>query len=497
MALTSTELNYLVWRYLQESGFDLAAFALDKQLHCLQFNSPHIVDRVAPGTLVSLVQKGMLYLLTETDAKGSSLVSLLNSLLREEVEKAQVDAHQYVPPNPIEPEPRPSVTTITLAPQLTFEPCFVVDWHPSSEVFAYGKSNAAVIDALAGSAVAESVTLSHPAVMGVGNDINTVLWLPQGNVIVTVGYGELRAWLPDGKLKNIAATTDESADKRLVGSLVWALSGKFFLLVDTANQVALWDSNLTLIKEIKSLEALAPALVACWLDDTTFAVSTSKHAIRIYSVEQTPTFSWDVQAIGYLHGHKHTITLLIFNSELKLLASCSDYDYAVRVWSRGLVLEIADINAHTITGPAVKHHAAPIVGLFWLNDGDLLSVSVDAVANVWDAATGANVKSTELFKNSDNFLESVTFRSDSLVFAAAVSPDKTTLAVGDDYGTVTLWDVTALVCVGVYEMGQSGDEKSGADEVGICDLQWDAVGKRVCVAYKGAQSVVLVREDEK
>lgn len=72
MSITSEELNYLIWRYLQETGNEVSALALQEETRVLEFDSKYGKD-VPLGTLVELVQKGILYtecdLLVENDGK--------------------------------------------------------------------------------------------------------------------------------------------------------------------------------------------------------------------------------------------------------------------------------------------------------------------------------------------------------------------------------------------------------------------------------------------
>jgi transducin (beta)-like 1 len=59
MAITSDEVNFLVYRYLQESGFLHSAFtfAYESQLA----KSSVINTELPPGALVSFLQKGLQY----------------------------------------------------------------------------------------------------------------------------------------------------------------------------------------------------------------------------------------------------------------------------------------------------------------------------------------------------------------------------------------------------------------------------------------------------
>ncbi|ODV81834.1 WD40 repeat-like protein [Suhomyces tanzawaensis NRRL Y-17324] len=548
MSLTSNELNYLVWRYLQESGYDLAAYALDKHSSCLDYESAanqHIIDKFRPGCLVELVQKGILYSVAqeeaETHGNGSSELnfSLWKVLISEDVanvseetdspapltlksavangdvemadaaedaQEAAEDVHEPV-----------AFHTAEIVPEIRFDESLVADWHPTTPVFAYGKQDSvAVINAIKDGRVAESVTLSHPQVLNDRNEINVVSWSPQGNLIITAGInGELRAWSPDGKLKNIANTfsgdiSPEDAIQlpppSLISSLIWNHNGQLLLSLDCNNQVSLWDgTTLSLIKQIRPPEAADSSLVidACWLDENKFAVSTTKFSIKIYSITHQPFGgSPDVHTMGYLNGHENSISILKFNPQSKLLASCSDYNYAIKVWSRGSSQECLDLNKKS---DLYKNHTSPLIDLHWLSkhhdDSILLTVSMDGVLNIWNASNGNNLKSVDLFKNEANFRvdedSPVSHRRDLLVFTTALSPDLKLLAVGDDLGRVTVWDLSLsgpkdlLRCLGIYhfEVQENKDAKDG--NTGICDLKWDSSSKHICVSYKGTQSVIF------
>lgn len=567
MSLTSTELNYLVWRYLQESGYDLAAYALEKGSQCQEYEkSPlPIESKIPAGCLVNLVQKGILFTLAEAAAdletgQKPERLTLFGSLIQEELveskleeskkqqeeeqkkyllksddiaEKENVEmeeANGDTIENAVEPEIE--FTTKIMTPNIKFDESLVSDWHPQSEVFAYGRADSvAMINAIKDNAIAESVTLNHPNMLNRKNEINIVSWSPLGNMIVTAGSnGELRAWSPDGKLKNIANTFNEdlvpsnpeleSRDKiqpSIITNLIWSDNGQLLLSVDSNNQVGLWDgATLSSIKQIKlptSPADLASFIDACWLNEDSFAVSTTKNSIKIYSITK-PAFGTstqqDVQTIGYLHGHENGISILNFNTESRLLASCSDYDYAIKVWARGSAQDSLDLNVNPTKSKEIKLHSSPIIGLFWLDNigenGVLLSISMEGVVNIWHASTGDVLKSTELFKNEDNFKyvgdTKLKVTSELLIFNAAVSPNKKYLAIGDDLGRVTIWDIVIsrysskgskdfLRCLGAYDF-QIPDSSTVKDSgVGICDLRWDSKSKNICISYKGAESVIF------
>ncbi|KAK6727202.1 hypothetical protein RB195_005111 [Necator americanus] len=71
MSFTSNELNYLVWRYLHESGFEHTAFVFG---HESELNGSAIVSSEVPsGSLVSIVQRGLYYIDAEVKAYNNEL----------------------------------------------------------------------------------------------------------------------------------------------------------------------------------------------------------------------------------------------------------------------------------------------------------------------------------------------------------------------------------------------------------------------------------------
>ncbi|KAK6460737.1 WD40-repeat-containing domain protein [Scheffersomyces coipomensis] len=562
MSLTSTELNYLVWRYLQEAGFELAAFALEKNARCSDYerdDNSQLISKIQPGCLVNLVQKGMLYSLAEDEASeepDKNNLSFFGTLLREEIENGNINDEDTngdedsekkrfllkseVPINgtnetttemEIDSIEETSTqtsneefTTKIITPRITYDESLVSSWHPSTEVFAYGKDNSsAIINAIKDDSIAESVNLVHPNVLNLINEINVVSWSPHGNVLVTAGSnGELRAWSPDGKLRNIAHLFNddipvEGASTPNITDLLWSESGQLLLCIDTHGQVSIWNGNtLSLIKQINPphiSDNSNTLIAATWLGDDKFAVSTIKNSIKIYSVDiqQQPA---DIQTVGFLHGHENTITNLKLNDQSKLLASSSDFDYQIKVWSRGSSQEGLDLN---VPGDSIKPHNSPIVGLEWLQnlnntDSVLLSVSIDGVLNIWNAVSGVNLLSTELFKNSDNFKISdesdVNIKQDALVFTVSLSSDHKYLALGDDLGRVSIWDVSSeaytssgsgpksvLKCLAVFAANIPNDLSSIDSKTGICDIHWDNSSANLSVSYRGVKSVILGWKD--
>lgn len=61
MALTSDEMNYLVYRYLLENGFTHAAFALGHESRVDGAKVAEGDEKIPPGALIAFTQKGLQY----------------------------------------------------------------------------------------------------------------------------------------------------------------------------------------------------------------------------------------------------------------------------------------------------------------------------------------------------------------------------------------------------------------------------------------------------
>lgn len=543
MSLTSVELNYLVWRYLQESGFELAAYAFERNSKCLDYAHPlnRAVDMLQPGCLPNLVQKGILYaLLEESVVDKLKALTLVEAVLSDQKaqEEARVKLQQTEPKKilngsaPAETEGSVdsnsasadgdemdveetqdiSFSTSILSSPVRCLPSLVAAWHPSTAVIALGSNDlTAVIHALNSSGIAESVTLNHPPVLdgetSLPNPISMVSWDPQGTMVVTSGInGELRAWSPDGRLKNVAnSMSDLDHTAGALNSLLWNHRGLLAFTIDVNNTFRLWDgTTLSFIQEVRDTEPGPADICGCWLGDKKFALSTGKNTIKIYSVGLSGNAEdMTVVCVGQLGGHSNPITNLCFSATSRLLASLSDTDYSIKVWNSQSSQDALELNIVAEKVPDLHYHTSPVIGLHWLNrPGDvqgieLLSISMDGAVNIWDAFTGDLLVSANVFQNPDNFAfeteqEPELLTKNSLIFATAISPNGKFLAIGDDSGNVSIWDVLVsryvntkdlLRCVAVFPTPDK--------EAGICELVWDHSGKYLTACYQGTESAIL------
>ncbi|CUM64292.1 uncharacterized protein PRCAT00001890001 [Priceomyces carsonii] len=572
MSLTSTELNYLVWRYLLESGFELAAYALEKHSLCLSHednNNSSIISKVKPGCLVNLVQKGILFGLSEediSDGQSKEKLSLFGALLEDELDNERSSGihldsqtlrnkNDYVDSYSKDESSRNNYRDIemeeekeseksfvtegnfgshlennfeskTLSPALKFPESLTCEWNPTVDVFAFGKMDStAIINAIKDDCVLESVTLMHPNILGTEDEINLVSWSPKGNAIVTVSInGELRAWSPDGKLKNVANPSigneiiskmpndnlEVNTSNTLVTDLRWNEDGQYFLSVNANGQVNLWDGiTMNLITKMKSSPTvveqsiLTSPPIACWLTDDKFALTSPTNTINIYSVLKGFVVQPEILQVGQLSGHNNYISFLAFDHGSKFLASCSDFNYLIKVWMNSSTKECVELNVGSDNN-TFKRHLSPIIGLEWLDHGNLVSVSMEGVVNIWDASNGNCIYSTNILTLLENFRseEYAKLKSlqEPLLFNVSLSPNKEWLVVGDDYGRVSVWGISigstgnssTVTFLGIYNLDIS-DKFSNEKglQVGICDISWNSSSLKFCVSYKGTDSAVF------
>lgn len=579
MSLTSREVNYLIWRYLQESGHDLSAYALDKETHCHDYESDKneaITERIEPGCLVNLIQKGILYSLAEREARGDKLkdsnYTLLGFLLEEQVDKIKREqsaedkidnmSDRFRVKSETEDktekkdddlnnedsslkqdstliETQAPFSTRFIETKIKFSESLVSRWHPAIDVFAYGKSDSnAVINVLMNDKITESVVLNHPPALTTTtstkpNEILCVSWAPNGSIFITAASnGELRAWSPDGMLKNIAHATSVLGDRDeskgylpdAILKLMWNPSGTFLISIDVSNQICLWNSvTLAPIHKISSCDISLDKTLsdAAWLDDVKFAVPTANNSIKIYSIVQrsgTQDFSLhglniEIKALGTLSGHARSISMMRYNDSLKLLASSSDFDYVIKVWQSGSSHELYLLNDQSeVDQPDALYHKAPFVGLFWLSSlgNFLLSVSMDGVLKIWDVTNGKPKVTTNLLHDLRNYSFDEDFNihnkaehEELMIFSSASSPNSKYLAIADNYGRVMIYDVDVLKspsscrnvkCVAFFNF--TIPENYNADKgVGVCDMDWNKDSSKLSVCYQGADSSVFDLSD--
>lgn len=488
MSLSSNELNYLVWRYLEESGYELAAFAFNKQSKCLSYEqnkNVEVLSKVESGFLVNLVQKGILYSLAEAEANeiktSPEILSLFGALLQEEKDSGmvisenndmQVDSGKESTPDSID-----SFITVKYNSTIEYDESMMSKWHPNTSVLASIKNDASLlISVLNDGKISETATLQSPGIEQV-KDLTSVSWSPLGNLITTANTaGDICSWSPDGHLRNIVrGIIKADSSSGIIVDINWSRNGQYFLTIDTNGTVKLWNgTNLEVIDAV--VEDGSGTI--CWLDDSKFAVSLKTFSIKVFSIEGSK-----VKASGDLSGHTGVVTSLNFSKTLRRLASYSSSDNSIRIWllnsSSEDAISLIDTNSKIL----------PLIVLDWTSNDTLISVSLNGVIRFWNLE--GLISSTNIFKSesSYNFEDKELAKiKGSLVYAYDITEDGKLLALGDDSGRVSVWNIEGKPrCTGVFDI-QELENEAGK---GVSYVSWDKTGNNLSVSYNGVSSVII------
>lgn len=531
MSITSDELNYLVWRYLQETGHEVTAFALQDETKVHELDERYN-SRIEIGCLVDLVQKGILYsddenlvndkgelktkeeidksfslssvlqknreslvftgrYALESDQQTDSIPAKQNHIIEKQQEKP-IEAEQFIK---------------VLEKSYSFGPSLCNSWNPvAAPVLAIGEGSSTakiVVLPIDKSGTPQIVDLIHPkglVELSIDSDtptgeITAVSWAPKGHYILTcVENGEMRLWTADGKIRNAMALHHSP-----VICVQWSPDCTYILSQDTENNTIIWDAttgNAVHSIDIGFLKSLSTANIgsdrknvvlgtdATWIDNTKFATAGINGAILVFQVgERTP--------IGYLHGHVAAIGALSYSDKYQLMASGSD-DCSVRIWKG---------NSSSSTQVLLGHSQA-IVSATWLelyspDVALVLTSSLDGSVRVWDVLTSKLVLAS--------FLDGVP------IYETGISPDQRWLAVGSEEGLVFIYDVSPAALkqqIDAAKISIAGSAK--ADNVGklkivaqyqpetstvpqdyITGITWSCESNKICISYKLLETVII------
>uniref|UniRef100_A0A673JY44 F-box-like/WD repeat-containing protein TBL1XR1 n=1 Tax=Sinocyclocheilus rhinocerous TaxID=307959 RepID=A0A673JY44_9TELE len=510
MSISSDEVNFLVYRYLQESGFSHSAFTFGIESHISQSNINGAL--VPPAALISIIQKGLQYVEAEVsinedgtlfDGRPIESLSLIDAVMPDVVQTRQQAYRDKLAQQ--QAATAPSATSTNMqgntkngentangeengahalpnnhADMMDVDvdveipqnkamvlrghesEVFICAWNPVSDLLASGSgdSTARIWNLSENSSSSSTQLVLRHCIREGGQDVpsnkdvTSLDWNSEGTLLATGSYdGFARIWTKDG---NLASTLGQH--KGPIFALKWNKKGNFILSAGVDKTTIIWDAHTGEAKQQFPFHS-APALDVDWQSNNTFASCSTDMCIHVCKLGQD-------RPIKTFQGHTNEVNAIKWDPTGNLLASCSD-DMTLKIWSMKQDTCVHDLQAHskeiyTIkwspTGPGTNNPNANLL---------LASASFDSTVRLWDVDRGICIHT--LTKHQEP------------VYSVAFSPDGRHLASGSFDKCVHIWNTQTGALVHSYR-GTGG----------IFEVCWNAAGDKVgASASDGSVNVPL------
>lgn len=499
MSITSDEVNFLVYRYLQESGFGHSAFTFAYESQITKTNV--VTANVPPGALISFIQKGLQYVGIEahvnddgTERECDDDMSLLSPhvckmaqgatrQVKSSKRKRREHAEELAKNNNLSVQQLNDLqihATDVLSLVGHSAEVFSCAWSPIDNILASSSGDATArlwtlpshstsvkgifsSSALPPAKVCLHTMTSTPQSHGEGEkstsipttvkkDVTTLEWSPDGASLVTGAYdGVGRIWTKEGVL-----STCLTGHQGPIFALKWNPQGDMLLSASYDSTTAVWNPTTGRMTQQWSLHT-APTLDVAWKDNTTFASCSTDKSIHVCQMgAPEPICSW--------RSHEDEVNTIAWNPAKNVLASCSD-DQTLKLWQLSRPTALCDFREHTkevytlAWAPAGPGSANP-------NQTTLLaSASFDATVKLWDVTSE---KCLYTLKHNDS------------VYSVAFSPNGQYLASGSLNGVLNIWCTSTGRLV-----------KSCANQGDIYSVDWNSRGDLLSVAFADRQLAVV------
>uniref|UniRef100_A0A665TEQ6 F-box-like/WD repeat-containing protein TBL1XR1 n=1 Tax=Echeneis naucrates TaxID=173247 RepID=A0A665TEQ6_ECHNA len=504
MSISSDEVNFLVYRYLQESGFSHSAFTFGIESHISQSNINGAL--VPPAALISIIQKGLQYVEAEVsinedgtlfDGRPIESLSLIDAVMPDVVQTRQqayrdkmAQQQQAVAGSGSGTGPQGStkngegtangeengshalanhhsemmeVDREVEIPQSKAmvlrgheSEVFICAWNPVNDLLASGSGDStARIWNLSENSTGGSTQLVLRHCIREGGqdvpsnkDVTSLDWNSEGTLLATGSYdGFARIWTKDG---NLASTLGQH--KGPIFALKWNKKGNFILSAGVDKTTIIWDAHTGEAKQQFPFHS-APALDVDWQSNNTFASCSTDMCIHVCKLGQD-------RPVKTFQGHTVRHPSLSRNEADNQLHSHT-------IWSMKQDSCVHDLQAHskeiyTIkwspTGPGTNNPSANLM---------LASASFDSTVRLWDVERGVCIHTLT--------------RHQEPVYSVAFSPDGRHLASGSFDKCVHIWNTQTGALVHSYR-GTGG----------IFEVCWNATGDKVgASASDGSVSYTL------
>lgn len=351
--ISSDEVNFLVYRYLLESGFSHSAFTFAHE--SLTARSVVADAEVPPGALVSFLQKGLQYVEVESHLQEDGTERPCDEpfhLLAPHICRVKYTTHakragaadgsgiaDVVPEIP--------TADVTILKGHTSE-AITCQFHPiRPDLLATGSGDATsrlwrLNERVGAAGDTASTALRHTAAGPRSKDkdasrvVSSLDWSPDGARLATGCYdGKGRVWSVDGGLQHVL-----NGHTQPILSLQWSPAGQYIVTGSVDRTAIVWDASTGTLAHQFAFHT-GYVLDVDWASDGQFAVCSSDKTVALYDVSERTrvrTFS----------GHTDEVNAIHWNPAKSILASASD-DGTAKLWSAAGTDDGSGC-VHTLTG---------------------------------------------------------------------------------------------------------------------------------------------------
>ena len=433
MSVSMDELNYLVWRYLQENGFPHTAFVFDTECNASTTNIAG--SQVPPMALITLLQKSLVYMKIEKrirEIKKDTNSSVHPEL--EKIEQALARHHTTNPDTPLVQDLNPDNSSLLkAASRVICSIKFSPDSNKVATLQADGTctiwSENATKSVICGDPCPEMTRCrsaiswnSSSDLIAVAGDSLTHVFDLSGSVAAVIhSDSTVVRFCPDRPLLAVCSRSDYSVTIYEIRNGV-------------ANQLESFTQHKDVIYDV------------AWRDQGVVATASSDRCVGVYTVSG---------GAQLLRSSTSPLTVVAFGAGNGMIASGGD-DGNVHVWK----------DPHQVI--VLKGHAGGITGVAWhpVNHSLLASSSLDGSVKVWDTISGEC--QTTLAHHSKG------------IMALAFHPSGQYLMTGGRDKVVAIWRYPEGSMVQAFSLGFE-----------VENLDVDAKGEYLAVAFECPNAVVI------
>lgn len=474
----SDEVNFLVYRYLQESGYLHSAFSFGHECHIQSAMQKSNINGalVPPGALVNIIQKGVQFIEGELciDDDGSLVENLetlgtlplidavmprrlaerAESIYRLISQKREANKSFLIPSGYDQDASQEDIRVVHLRGHK--REVFSCRWHASSKIIATGAA-----DGIAGiwqltSEDIRMIELNHCTSVDAkpfsndanSTDVTSISWHPEGTWLATASALDhcVRVWNTEGV---IVATLSGHTD--LILSLSWNQKGNHLLSASLDSKCIVWNAEeWNKVQEFQCHSG--PVVDTDWQNLTTFASCSTDKVVCICKIGTE-------KPVETFVGHLGVVNCVQWDPSGSTLASCAD-DKLIKLWTMTPNKPSLDLSGHT----------KEVIQIKWSSKKILASGSDDGSVRIWDTE---QLTCLYTFNQHLEPVNSISFH-----------PDGNYLVSGALDGYINIWALQTGNCI--YS------ERSVA---GVFEVQWSPNGLMICLSQ--SDNVVKVVDIQK